>query len=280
MRSTAHIKSHPIHPMLIPFPFAYLFGSAAVGLWARATGRRDWHRTSAHLNTLGIGSALVAAVPGLVDYMFAVPPKSSAKERATKHMLTNVSALALFTAARLGRRHPDEAPPAWALGLETIGAGLLGFGGWLGGTLVYRNQIGVDHRYASAGKWQVESVAPGQPEGSEVDVGAADELKVDQMKLVRSGSRRIVVARIESGVVAFDDRCTHKGGPLSDGVLACGTVQCPWHGSQFDVTSGKVKNGPAGDPIATYEVTERDGRLLLRVPAQDRSSLEPVGAER
>lgn len=266
--------------MLIPFPFAYLFGSAAVGLWARATGRRDWYRTSAHLNTLGIGSALVAAVPGLIDYMFAVPPKSSAKDRATKHMLSNMSALALFTAARLGRRHPDAPAPAWALGLETIGAGLLGVGGWLGGTLVYRNQIGVDHRYAEAGKWQVESIAPGQPEGSEVDVGAADELKVDQMKLVRSGSRRIAVARIESGVVAFDDRCTHKGGPLSDGVLACGTVQCPWHGSQFDVKTGNVKHGPAADPIATYEVTERDGRLLLRVPADDRSTLEPVGAER
>jgi nitrite reductase/ring-hydroxylating ferredoxin subunit len=60
-------------------------------------------------------------------------------------------------------------------------------------------------------------------------------------------------------------------------VLACGTVQCPWHGSQFDVMTGKVKQGPAGDPIATYDVAERDGRLLLRVPAEDTRELQPAG---
>ena len=130
--------SHPsdAHPVSV----RVLVGSAAVGLWARATDRRDWHRTSAHLNTLGIGSALVAAVPGLVDYMFAVRRSRPRRSAQTKHMLTNVSALDAVTAARLGRRHPDAPPPVWALGLETIGAGLLGAAGWLGGTLVYRNR--------------------------------------------------------------------------------------------------------------------------------------------
>ena len=277
MRSSAHIKSHPIHPMLIPFPFAYLAGSAAIGLWARATGRPAWYRTSAHMNTLGIGSALVAAVPGFVDYLFAVPPRSSARDRATKHMLANLSAVGLFTLARLGRRRPDAAPPVWSLGLELAGTALLGVGGWLGGTLVYRNQIGVDHRYADAGRWRVERVPAGHIEGREVDVGAADELEIDQMKLVRAGSRRFVVARTESGHVAFDDRCTHRGGPLSDGVLARGVVQCPWHGSQFDVATGRVRSGPATDSIETYPIAERDGRLWLRVPAEAR--IEPLTAE-
>ena len=74
------------------------------------------------------------------------------------------------------------------------------------------------------------------------------------MKLVHVGDRRIAVGRTEDGIAAFDDRCTHRGGPLSDGVLICGTVQCPWHGSQFDVHTGEVKCGPATDPIGTYEV--------------------------
>ena len=265
--------------MVIPFPFAYLFGSAAIGLWARATGRSDWFRTATHMNTLGLGSAVMAAVPGLIDYIFAVPPKSSAHDRATKHMLANLSAVGLFTAARIARRDPEAPPPAWAAGLEVCGAGLLAVGGWMGGTLVYRNQIAVDHRYADAGKWHVESVAPEQFQGSEVDVGPADELKPDQMKLIRAGARRIVVARIESGPVAFDDRCTHKGGPLSDGALACGTVQCPWHGSQFDVKSGDVRRGPAADRISTYEIREGNGRLWLKVPAETRPELEPAGAQ-
>jgi nitrite reductase/ring-hydroxylating ferredoxin subunit len=123
--------------------------------------------------------------------------------------------------------------------------------GFLGGTLVYRNQIGVDHRYADAGKWQeeerTESSAPAL-------TSAAAGLGLNQMKLVHAADRRIAVARTENGYAAFQDRCTHKGGPLSDGVLICGTVQCPWHGSQFDVHSGAVKCGPAEQPIETYEI--------------------------
>jgi len=266
MRSTAHFKSHPIHPMLIPFPFAFLSGSALVGLWARATNRREWFRTTNHMNQLGLGSAVVAAVPGLIDYFFSVPPRSSARDRATKHMIANLSAVGLFAAARLGRRDPDARPPVWTVAADLCGAALLGAGGWMGGTLVYRNQIGVDHRYADAGKWQVETIETPRLDSPEVDAGDASELGVDQMKLLRVGDRRIALGRTERGYVAFDDRCTHKGGPLSDGVLACDTVQCPWHGSQFDVHTGAARRGPATEGIETYEVTERDGRLWLRLP--------------
>ena len=131
----------------------------------------------------------------------------------------------------------------------------------MGGTLVYRNQIGVDHRYADAGKWKETSADP--EERALVRVGGEDELEVNQMKLVHAGSSRVAVARTEEGYAAFDDRCTHKGGPLSDGVLICGTVQCPWHGSQFDVKTGEVKCGPAKKPIATYEVKESNNQVLL-----------------
>jgi nitrite reductase/ring-hydroxylating ferredoxin subunit/uncharacterized membrane protein len=264
MRSTAHFKSHPIHPMLIPFPMAYLMGSAAVNLWARATGRRRWFRTASHLSRLGIGSALVAAVPGIIDYIFSVPPRSSARQRATTHALANLSALGLFAAARMGRRE-DAAPSVAAMAAEVGGAMLLTVGGWHGGTLVYRNQIGVDHRYADAGKWQLDVHAPDAP--GEVDAGAADQLGVGQMKLLRVGQQRIVVARTARGYTAFDDRCPHRGGPLADGALAGDVVQCPWHGSQFDVHSGALCHGPADEGIRTYQVTVRDGRLVV-----DRSS--------
>jgi nitrite reductase/ring-hydroxylating ferredoxin subunit/uncharacterized membrane protein len=263
MRSSAHLKGHPLHPMLIPFPFAYLFGNALIDVYARTTGRRSWYRTADHLNLLGLGSALVAAVPGFVDYVFAVPPRSSARDRATKHMFANLSAVALFAAARLGRSRNGRRPTAAAITAELAGAGLLAVGGWMGGTLVYRNQIAVDHRYADAGKWQVDALPP-ESLANGVDVGGTDELRVHQMKLVRAGTKRIVIARTENGYAAFDDRCTHRGGPLSDGALTCGVVQCPWHGSQFDVQTGAVKHGPAEEGIATYSLTERNGRLWLR----------------
>ena len=259
--------------MLVGFPAAYLLGSACLDAFGRATGRPRLFRTASHLNNLGIATALAAAVPGLLDYFSVVPPRSSAAERATKHLLANVAALGLFALARAGRRDADAPPAAWSMAAEIAGAGLLTAGGWMGGTLVYRNQIAVDHRYANAGRWQMEEAqATRRTESGEqwLDAAGAGELEIGQMKLLRladrgNGERRIVLARTERGYAAFDDRCTHKGGPLSDGALVGETVQCPWHGSQFDAITGRVKAGPATDQIETYSVEERHGRICVRV---------------
>ena len=263
MRSRASFKGHPIHPALIPFPFAFLCGAFAFHLAGRVLEQGALWRTGSHLAIAGIVMALVAAVPGAIDYFSVVPPRSSGQQRARKHALLNLSAVALFVVAWLLRLGPSISPEVLRLGLEAAGVGLLSLGSWMGGTLVSRNQISVDHRYAGAGKWREAHVdaAPGQA----VTVGRADELEVNQMKLVHAGDRRIVLARTEDGWVAFDDRCTHRGGSLADGAMICGTVQCPWHGSQFDTRTGAVRAGPAKDPVRTYTV-ERSGdelRLVL-----------------
>lgn len=255
MRSRASIKSHPIHPMLIPFPFAFLTGGWGFGV-AAALAKQDELRTvSRYLVPTGVAAGLLAAIPGLIDYLETVPPDSSGKKRATQHALLNSTALVLFTAGWLvGRRSRRTVLP---LILQGLGTAAVSVGGWLGGTLAYRNQIGVDHRYANAGKWQEETR---DHEGPTALAMAAGGLGVNQMKLVQAGDTRIVVARTESGHAAFSDRCTHRGGPLSDGVLICGTVQCPWHGSQFDVRTGEVKCGPAEKKIQTYEMEEIPAR--------------------
>jgi nitrite reductase/ring-hydroxylating ferredoxin subunit/uncharacterized membrane protein len=263
MRSRAHIDGHPIHPMLIPFPFAYLFGAACIDMAAYAAGKREWYSTARHMRVLGIGTALVAAVPGIVDYFLAVPPDSSASERATYHGAANLAAVATMSAVAASRTN-DDAPAPWAMAAQAVATGLMAVAGYLGGTLVYRNQIGVDHRYAEAGKWREKTALPA-PDTLGIDVAGADELAVNQMALLHVGDRRVVLGRTEEGFVAFDDRCTHRGGPLSDGVLACGTVQCPWHGSQFSVRTGDVQHGPAEHPIRVHTVVESKGRLWLRL---------------
>ena len=249
MKSRASIKSHPIHPMLVTYPFAFLTGGWGFGLAGAVWRRREWTTVSQYLVPTGVVAGLIAAVPGIIDYRYSVPPKSSAKQRATKHALINTSALALFTAGwLLGKGSRRKTIP---LVLQTLGTAAISAGGWLGGTLAYRNQIGVDHRYANAGKWQEESRGHLRARAL---TSAAAPLDVNQMKLVHVDEERIVVARTERGHAAFQDRCTHKGGPLSDGTLICGVVQCPWHGSQFDVETGEVKCGPAEEEIQTYEI--------------------------
>jgi len=85
------------------------------------------------------------------------------------------------------------------------------------------------------------------------------------MKLIHVNDKRIVIARTEKGYVAFDDHCTHKGGSLAGGAMICETVQCPWHGSQFDVNTGAVKAGPAKEKINTYNVSETNGKVYLNL---------------
>jgi uncharacterized membrane protein/nitrite reductase/ring-hydroxylating ferredoxin subunit len=263
MKSKAVLLGHPLHPMLIPFPFAFLTGAVvfdAVGWFADAP---TWWTTGAYLGVAGIGTGVVAALPGLIDYLYTVPPESSGKSRATKHMIANLSAVALFALAWWIRGGPRTRPDIGVLGLEALGLAVLSIGAYMGGTLVTRNLISVDHRYAGAGKWRDETIdaAAGRP----VIVAKSDELKIDQMKLLRVAGRRIVLARTERGYVAFDDRCTHKGGSLAGGVMICGTVQCLWHGSQFDASNGTVKAGPAEKPIRVYRVTEEAGQVKLVV---------------
>jgi uncharacterized membrane protein/nitrite reductase/ring-hydroxylating ferredoxin subunit len=260
MRSAAHFRGHPIHPMLIPFPFAFLTGAFLFDLASRATGQAAWWSTGGYLAIAGIITGLLAAVPGFVDYLRTVPPKSSGKRRATVHMLLNLSVVALFIVTTWLRSGSPE-PVTSVLVLEAIAVAMLFVAGWQGGVLVSRNQISVDHRYARAGKWQEESVQGSSREP--VVVAKSDELEVDQMKLLRLDGRRLVLARTKGGYVAFDDRCTHRGGSLAGGVMIDGVVQCPWHGSQFDCRSGAVNAGPAEKAVTTYSVREKEGKIIL-----------------
>ena len=261
MKSKAVLLGHPAHPMLIPFPVAFLTGAFLFDAAGWVGSVPSWWTTGAYLSLAGVATALLAAVPGFIDYLYTVPPDSSGKKRATKHMLVNLTAVALFAVAWWIRGESGAQPGLAVLGLEALGLGALGSGAYMGGTLVTRNLIGVDHRYAQAGKWKEETVTARAKDA--VVVARRDELKVDQMKLLRVGDRRIVLARTANGYVAFDDRCTHRGGSLAGGVMICGTVQCLWHGSQFDAATGAVKAGPAKDPIRVYTIKEEGDDVKL-----------------
>lgn len=206
----------------------------------------------------GLASGLLAAIPGAVDYFLIVPPQSTAKSRASKHALINISMLLVFSVA-LALKKSDFSLIIILL-VELMGVILIGIAGWMGGTLIIRNQIGVDHRYAHAGKWKEEIIRTSE---RKIELKNMDDLKVDQMKLLHVNRQRIVIARTETGIIAFQDRCTHRGASLADGVLICGTVQCPWHGSQFDLSSGEVKAGPAKEKIRTYQVMKENEKCFL-----------------
>jgi len=266
VRSAASVRGHPIHPALIPFPIAFLLGALLFDVIGLAAGAPSLWQTGWYLNLAGVIAAVVAAAPGVMDYIRTVPPRSSAKQRATRHGLANIGATVLYTAALLVRGEAVAQPGVLTVALQLAGAVLLAMGGWMGGTLVYRNQIGVDHRFAGAGKWSEARFGKDAVRSGRVDAARQDELDENQMKLLIIDDERIVLARTADGYVAFSDRCTHKGGSLAGGAMICGRVQCPWHGSQFDTRDGSVHQGPAEERIRTYPV-EVEGdvvRVLVR----------------
>jgi uncharacterized membrane protein/nitrite reductase/ring-hydroxylating ferredoxin subunit len=265
MRSTARVSSHPIHPMLVMFPFGLWTISFIFDVLGRIFDNGNLFIAAFYALIAGCVGAALAALPGAIDLFTVVPPNSTARQRGYIHAGMNVIALLLFIFIAWRRGDAQTVPDGLSLLLSFIGIAGICVSGWLGGTLVYRNQIGIDRRYANAKSVLDRTVADrARPL---VNVG---ELGPSQMMLARVGpeAERIALGKCSDGVHAFQDRCTHKGGPLSDGALIDCKVQCPWHGSQFDVTTGRVVAGPAERQIQTFATEERKGEIYL-APKKD-----------
>ena len=257
MRSLASIKSHPLHPMAIAFPIGLLITSFIfdlLSLWEKSTALASagWYCVVA-----GLIGALFAIVPGAVDLFRIVPPNSEARSRGYWHAVLNLLMMAVFVAVA-ARRGVGIMPDNTSLVLSAIGVIILFISGWLGASLVYQSQIAVDHLYANAAEFRkVDLTSWDRP------VCKASELSEGQIILAEINGSRVAVGRCSQGVVAFSDHCTHAGGPLSDGALVGCTVQCPWHGSQFDVVTGRVIAGPAEEHILTYDVVTRGDDMFV-----------------
>ena len=244
--------------MLVVLPLGLFIGSWIFDLIGKATNNELLWAASYYCSIAGLVGGFCAAVPGLIDWLTVVPPRSSGKNRGLLHAGLNTLALIAFIVIAVRRSSPIGEPGGFELGLMTIAIIVLAISGWLGGTLAYRNQIGVDHRYANAGSWKER-----QLDSWERPACNQSELSEGQMMLVRVGDDRVVVGRCPEGMVAFSDHCTHKGGSLADGALVGCSVQCPWHGSQFDIHSGRVIAGPAKSKIDIYETEVRDGEVYI-----------------
>jgi uncharacterized membrane protein/nitrite reductase/ring-hydroxylating ferredoxin subunit len=260
MRTKAQIKSHPIHPMLVSFPIGLWVASFIFDLLGVVSGNIYLHIAAFYCLIGGCIGAVLAGVAGVIDLFGAVPPNSSARQRGYIHGALNTLALLLFIYIAAHRGNPMTRPDKLSLTLSLLGVVGIAVSGWLGGTLVYRNQIGVDHRYANAGEEKERTL-----DSWDRPVLNKSELADGQMLLAKIAGERVVVGRCGEGFFAFSDRCTHKGGPLYDGALIGCTVQCPWHGSQFDITTGRVVAGPAKSKIQLYE-TEIKGNEVYVLP--------------
>jgi nitrite reductase (NADH) small subunit len=85
-----------------------------------------------------------------------------------------------------------------------------------------------------------------------VKIGEVNQVPPGTGKVVRVGGKVIALFNISGTFYAVDNVCTHRGGPLGEGKIDGTIVTCPWHGNQFDVTTGQVIVGTL--PVTTYAV--------------------------
>ncbi len=97
-----------------------------------------------------------------------------------------------------------------------------------------------------------------------VKVADINEIKPSQMKEVEVEGQKILIANIKEKYYAIGNICTHEGGPLADGTLHDFEVECPWHGSKFDVRTGEVTNPPASEPELSYEIKVEGNQILIK----------------
>lgn len=143
MRTPASIKGHPIHAMLVAFPVGLLVFSFICDLLLLAgLGGGDWAVVARTTLAAGIVAALLAAIPGFIDYLSL---SGRVRRLATYHLLLNLTVVGVCTMGFLLRLRTDpyDKVPVF---FSAIGVALLAVSGWLGGEMVYRRGVGVDAR--------------------------------------------------------------------------------------------------------------------------------------
>lgn len=96
-----------------------------------------------------------------------------------------------------------------------------------------------------------------------VDIGSLDDIPRRGARVVKTAGGCVAVFRTaEDDVFALEDRCPHKGGPLSEGIVHGTSVTCPLHNWVFDMNSGRAQGADEGR-VRTYPVKVQGGRILL-----------------
>ena len=99
-----------------------------------------------------------------------------------------------------------------------------------------------------------------------MDMGPGAEVPEGGAKCITVNQRPYALFKVQGEVYCLDNRCTHVGGPLCEGDLDGNVVECPLHGSRFDVRTGHVVGPPARAPVRSYVVTVDAGKVWAEIP--------------
>jgi nitrite reductase/ring-hydroxylating ferredoxin subunit/uncharacterized membrane protein len=236
---------HPLHPALTDIP---------VGAWSASLildvlslrGNRALRKGADATLSIGLIGALASGLAGLADWQ-----ETYGRERriGLLHGLLNGTGVALYALSLVQRRRKHRGT---GMLFSMLGYSATVLSSYLGGELVYRQGVGVNH---AAWLEQPEEFTP-----------VLDEAKLppDKPMRVMAGPTPVLLVRQHGMIYALAAVCTHAGGPLDEGHLEDGRIVCPWHGSQFSLEDGHVEAGPATIAEPAFEVRVRNGKIEVR----------------
>jgi nitrite reductase/ring-hydroxylating ferredoxin subunit/uncharacterized membrane protein len=238
---TGRWLGHAFHPAAVIAP---------IGCWVGAAVADGFGPRAAPVARRLIGAGALAAGPALASGAADWLDTRRAEQRVgTVHaLLNNASLLAMAASWGLRRRGHRGA----GMAMSSIGLGGVAAAGFLGGHLAYARGVGVSTTAFQSGPDDWTKLLP-----SDRLVGG------EPIEAALDGVGFVAVAA-DDGVYVLENRCTHRGGPLADGSVTDGCIECPWHGSRFALVDGRVVGGPASIPQPAYETRVSSDDVEIR----------------
>jgi nitrite reductase/ring-hydroxylating ferredoxin subunit/uncharacterized membrane protein len=237
---------HPLHPALVNVPLGAWTIAAVLDAIEEGSGNRALGSGADAAIGLGLMGALGAAITGIADWRHT---EGQARRVGLAHGLLNTGALALYTTSLILRRFKARRA---GRGVAALGYIVANASAYLGGHLVFNQQIGVDH------------TADQRPPQAFVPVMSAADLPENTLRRVTAEGMPVLLLRRGERIYAIAETCSHLGGPLAEGTRENLSVICPWHGSRFALESGAVLNGPSTYPQPCFETRVQQGQIEVR----------------
>lgn len=240
---------HPLHPVLTDIPIGAWTAALVFDAMESMSGRKECGSAADLAIGIGLIGAVGSAVTGITDWSEIDDP---ARKVGLLHGVLNVAATTLYTASLLMRKRKKTRRTGIAMSM--LGFAVASSAAYLGGHLVFGEQIGVDH---------TASPNSNKPEKYKRAM-EVDDLKANKPTRVEIDGVAILLVKRGGEIYALSETCPHLGGPLSEGKVVGDAIECPWHGSQLALEDGHVVNGPTTYPARCYEVRVRGGHIELR----------------